>query len=187
MNVVFAKKKLKTHTWTGSLCARFSLALSATSNVYSDAYIFSELFILAFCCLFKCTKCSHSRSMSIDVFSYSPFSVSSLIFLLFVCVWACVLNLAPFYVKYIEHSLDIILSIFSFIRSLPFSLSLSLPPLVFYCLSFSLFIEAFHSNVYLDRMMYACIDMYFMYTIQVYASSRANLHTKLILTHIHVN
>lgn len=121
--------------------------------ICSDVYIFSKIFILTLLlCLLSRTKCSPPLSLSLiewaSAFSSLFHSITlnlslrefclPLSFALFKSVCeSYVLNLAPFYVKYIEHSLDIILSIFCMSSMM-----------LLFCLSFSLFVEAFHSDVY---------------------------------------
>lgn len=91
-------------------------------------------------------------------------------------VCACesyVLNLAPFYVKYIEHSFDIILSIFFCMSSM-----LLLLLLLLFCLSFSLFVEAFHSNVYRTEI-HLCMHRY---VLCVYVCIQAMICCAVVLS-----
>lgn len=104
-----------------SFIGLFCVAFLCHFQYYILMCIFLAKYLFWHCCcyLLSSTKCS--QSVSIDFFTcpvpLNPFSSLflslTLILLLCMCVnVSYILYLAPFYVKYIEHSFDIILSIF---------------------------------------------------------------------------
>lgn len=117
----------------------FSSLLSLSrSLVFVGSNIFSDVFLAKIFVLTLFPLAATQRALNID------------------CCY--ILNLAPFYVKYIEHSLNIILSIF-FIRFA-------------FCLSFSLFAQPFRL---LSRSLSAVLYILFYMNIHIY--TRAHLHS----------